>query len=56
MKVWTLVAAVSLAAASAACDRNRPAPTPRPKTAGVEASSPFSAPVVPLARNNEVLK
>lgn len=45
MKLLTLVAAISLAAAIAGCDRNRPAPTPTPKTAGTPGAVGGSAPV-----------
>ena len=42
MKILTLAAAISLAAALAACDRNAPNPTPAPKTSS---SAGASAPV-----------
>ena len=45
MKVLTLAAAVSLAAALAGCDRNAPNPTPAPKTSSAGASAPVRSSV-----------
>jgi hypothetical protein len=43
MKLLTLAAAVSLAGALVACDRNAPTPTPAPKTSAAPSNSSSSA-------------